>query len=455
MQAPPPPNPDATIKLIPPSAPMGQRAFHLLATALLSFALSILLTIVLLAKVGMMRDVIFAIREPDNGWGIAFTWFALLVIFILPLTVLVYGYRHRWLTWRVVGAAWALVIGTMIYLGQDEPVVNLPADLDEFAPVRPGDAASYQIVSRFSHTKPDVKADDRLTLSTAQLSGNETDTAVLRANHDVIEAGWNQITELREWFADMAAQPRLGDLLRKLDDPLPSFVPIRTYTRLASAHAQLLALDGHGDDALALLGQIVDVGQKLSATTRTLVRGMIGVIISKSAMGRAGYVLNHAATTPAARAKFAATLAAGVRGEGGVRRMLMIEYVTVMVPLLLDQKLGDLLYGDFGSRSSLWEYPLDGLTQVLMNPRATVNLAGAYYGEMADLGARRDFAGMKSLAAKVELEWSGWNPVKNMGGRYILSMALPALAKITEQYWQEQDARTALLVKLKALDAAK
>jgi len=455
MQAPPPPNPDATIKPVPPSAPKGQRALRLLATALLSFASSILLTIVLLAKVGMMRDVIFAIREPDNGWGIAFTWFTLLVVFALPLTVLVYGVRHRWLTWRVLAAAWALVIGTMIYLGQDEPVVNLPADLDEFAPVQPGDAASYQVVSRFSHVKPDVKADDKLTLIAAQLSGNETDTDQLRAKHDDIEAGWNQITELRGWFADMAALPRLGDLLRKLDDPLPSFVPIRTYTRLACAHAELLALDGHGDEALALLGQIVDVGQKLSATSRTLVRGMIGVIIGKMAVARADYVLNRGETTPAARAKFAATLAAGVRGEGGVRRMLMVEYVTVMVPLLLDQRLGDLLYGDFGSTESFWEYPLDGITQLLMNPRATVNLAGVYYSDMADLGAQRDYAGMKALASKMEEEWSGGNPVKNLGGRYILSMALPALAKITEQYWQEQDARTALLARLAAMPAGR
>jgi len=238
-------------------------------------------------------------------------------------------------------------------------------------------------------------------------------------------------------------------------DPIPAFSPIRTYTRYAGAHAQLLALDGKGDEALALLGQIVDVGQKFSATSCSLVRNMIGVVMNKMALARVGYVLDHAATTPAARAKFAATLVAGQFGEAGARRMLMIEYVVFMVPMMLDQRLGDMLYGGDSAQKSLWEYPLDGLNSLLVNPRATLNLAGGYFSDMADLAARRDFVGMGTHGEKLEEEWSGGNPVKNIGGRYILAMSIPALSKVTVGYWQEQDARTALLARLKAMSNGK
>jgi len=292
---------------VPPPRPLCSRVLRLLATAALSFAVSILLTIFLLAKAPPMREVVFAFTTPQSDWPLYFTLFTLFVVFAAPLTVMIYGLRRGWLSCRRQAAIWILVIGVAVDLAVDDPVVNMPATLDELAPALPGDEASYKVMSRFSLTQSDpiLKTDPTGASFVANLNGDKKDTDVLRQHRDDIEAGWNEIGPLQNWFTELSAFPRIGDLLENPEDPLPSFRLIRTYSRFACAHAQLLALDGKGDDALALLGQVLDVSQKMEATSRSLIRIMISVVIEKMALSRMGYVLDNATTSPAARARLA------------------------------------------------------------------------------------------------------------------------------------------------------
>jgi len=443
--------------------PLWLSAARLLNVAALTFAVGILLTIVLLAKVPMMRQVIFANQPPDNDMGVNFTYFALLVAFAGPLAVLIYGLRHRWLSWRVVTAVWVLVIGTMAYLAYDDPVVILPISLEEFSPALKGDEVGYQLSTRFSGVKPDLKLDDKVTALVSNLSGKATDTDILRQHHDEIEVGWGNITVLRDWWGEMAALPRIGDLSRTNWDPNPAFTPIRAYSRYACAHAELLALDGKGDEALATLGQLADVSQKLSATSRSLVRIMIAIVVNKMAITDANYVLDHGTTSPAAREKLAATLAEGLSGEAGARRMIMVEYVR-QLPMYSTFHLDDLYTlskaagassdNDYSAQRSIWTHPLDLFDLLLTNPRATANLAGSYYSQAAELAAKR-LGGLAVLGENFELSLESRSAIKNMGGRQLLSMAIPAYSKIISEYWKEQDMRAALLTRLKTIDAAK
>ena len=451
--------PDQAPRSSAPTRSGGCRWLRLLTTAALSFAMSILFTIFLLAKAAPLREVIFALSPPQNDSPVYFTLLALFVALAAPLAILIYGLRHGWITWRVLLAAWALVVGVGINLAVDDTVVIMPTTLDEIAPTRPGDAASSKVLLRFAHgqPQPELKSANQTNPWLVKLDGSQKDVDVLHQHRDEIEASWKDIAVLHDWFAELSAFPRIGDLLETPADPVPPFSLIRTYTRYACAHAEVLALDGKGDEALAILNQLTDVSQKMTATSRTLVRIMIGLVVEKSALDRVAFVLEHATTSPAARAELTATLRAGLTGEAGARRMMLVDYVTFMVPMVLNLRLGDLTgeYGSGGIIPKMLGQPLNWIEPLLFNPRATLNLGGNYFGELADRAALRDFAGMSTLPGKYDLAGSGMVPMKNVGGRQILSCAIPAFSKMAEQYWKEQDAMTALLNKLKALDAGK
>lgn len=439
----------------PPLA-LSLRAFRLLATAALSFALGILLCIYLLAKVSPMRRVIFSFMPPDSDGPLIFTILGLLLAFAVPLVVLVGGIRRGWLSWRLQAAIWVLVLGLGTYLAYDDPVVDMPATLAELAPALPGDAVSYKVMSRYSNLAnvPKFKLDPKIQQLVASLKRDDSDTAKLQDNREGIEASWNEISVLHTWFAELAAFPRIGDLLTNAGDPIPPFTPLRTYSRYACAYAQLLALDGKGDEALALLGQLLDVSQKMFSTSRTLVRSMISIVMENITLTSAGYVLDHAATSATARAQLAATLAKGLTGPAGARRMILVEFVAYMYPVFANFSLGNMV-SDYGSGHTPWLRPLNWLDPLLYNPRATLNLAGDSFNKIADLAAKRDLAGIEAFTTNLVGNWDGAVPVKNIGGRFMLSNAMPVFRGMAKQYWQVQDAAAAMLDRLKKMDAAK
>jgi len=444
-----------------PRSPVWQRTLRLLMTALLSFALSVLLVVMLLAKAPPVREVVFDNAGPAGDSRVYFTVVALFVALAAPLAILIYGLRHRWITWRVLGAAWALVIGTMIYLGQDDGEVIMPATLDELAPARPGDGVSYQVILRYSGKMPQqvVKLDSKILFNSpwiTNLNGKESDVAVLNQNREEIETAWTQVAELHSWFTELSAFPRIGDLTQGPDASLPSFIMIRTYVRFACAKAELLALDGKGDEALGVLQQCEDVSQKLVATSRSLVRIMIGITMEKAVLDKLPFVLDHGAASAAAREQFAATLRAGQTGAAGARKMTLVDFVTYMVPSVLTHPISQMIinYHSNDLGQSLINHTLQVLDPLLMNPRATLNLAGNYFDVLAGRAAQRDIAGMAAMSDKFEVDCSGAVPMKNIGGRQILSESIPVYSKITEQYWKAQDEITAMLARLETMETA-
>jgi len=300
-----------------------------------------------------------------------------------------------------------------------------------------------------------VKLDDKFVLAVAKLNGKDTDADILRAHRDEIEAAWTQTTELHDWFAELAAYPRIGDLTQGVSDAIPSFGVIRTYLRVAGAKAELLALDGQGDEALGILRQVEDVAQKMQATSRSLVRIMICMEMERLVLQKVPYVLAHGATSPAAREQWAATLSAGLSGTEGARRMTMVEFVAIFVPLVLNEPISPLLVDNHPDSPAHYvlDEPLKLMDPLLMNPRGTLNLAGNFFSTLADKAAQRDIAGMTAQSDQFEIASGGAVPIKNIEGRQILSMVVPAYAKLVGQYWKVQDEMGATLAKLKAVDA--
>jgi len=447
---------------VKPRSSWGIRALRLLATAALSFAMSILLMIFLLAKAPPVREVVFADYATPEASAVCFTLLAFFVAFAAPLAVLIYGLRHGWMTWRIMGASSALVIGTIIYLAMDDVEVILPATLNELAPARPGDGESNKVVLRYAGKNPQdvLKVDDKIYYNgrwATDLNGKDTDAAILTQHRDEIETAWTQVAELHQWFTELSAFPRIGDLTQGAADAIPPFAVIRTYVRVACAKAELLALDGKGDEALGILRQVEDVAQKMQATSRSLVRIMIVMVMEKAVLDKVPFVLAHGETSPAARGQFATTLSAGLTGSAGARRMSMVEFVAITVPLVLNEPISPLLTVTHPDSPAhyLLDVPLKLIDPLLMNPRATVNLAGNYFSTLADKAAQRDIAGMTAQGDQFELASNGAVPIKNIEGRQILSMIVPVYAKVVAQYWKVQDEIDATLAKLKAIEATR
>jgi hypothetical protein len=78
-----------------------------------------------------------------------------------------------------------------------------------------------------------------------------------------------------------------------------------------------------------------------------------------------------------------------------------------------------------------------------------MNLAGDQANDLASLGARRDLNGIKARQAAFMASMPNpfW-PRKNQIGFILLSMSTPSFEKVTDNYWEAQDWRAALLKRL-------
>ncbi|MSU70146.1 MAG: hypothetical protein EXS39_05100 [Opitutaceae bacterium] len=226
---------------------------------------------------------------------------------------------------------------------------------------------------------------------------------------------------------------------------------MRNYSLHISAYASLLALDGHGDAALAEVRSLYGVAHKLESNSRTLVRAMIAVTIQRTAIETAVFVLDHATVSPAAQAEFSTTLAA-MNAPAGARRLLLIEHVG-FTPLLvsLGSGLADTSY--FGGKTTVWHYPLLAVNRLVVNPRATQNLIGERFYELAALAGPRDLVRFMLRTHEIERDFAGVHQPKNLGGRLLANLRNVRFDKIVTSYWETEDARLALLARLKPYTA--
>jgi hypothetical protein len=175
---------------------------------------------------------------------------------------------------------------------------------------------------------------------------------------------------------------------------------------------------------------------------------MIAKVIQRLALETATFVLDQAPTSAAARAEFATTLAAALRGPAGARRLVLIEYA-LFTPLLLSTPLSDLTSElDFPQRRPLHAFDIIG--GLLFNRRATFNLLGDRYYALATLAGERRLGQLESARSEVNDEFTDSYHVKNLGGRLLAEAAMPAFSKIVQSYWEIEDLRTVLITRLKA-----
>ena len=370
----------------------------------------------------------------------------------MPLIVLVVAERKRWLTWPVLAASWLVVLPVLGWLAWDEPAIRQPITIEEFSPAFDGAEKSFAVLMQYSKQTPseEAKAFAATKLSTPWVAANPREPAkwleFVTKNRPALEADWAALAPQRHWFGELAAFDRLGDLTpADYSANIISFQPWRTLSQRTCAAATLLALDGHGDEAIALLVPLLEVSRKLQLSSRTLVRTMIALAVERMTLETAGLVLDRTPVSAASRARLTAALA-NENAPALARRLLLVEYV-LFAPLNR-MKLGDSIAGTWGNEKFILRRPLNFLSALFLNPIATTNIYGDRVRELADLAEARElgkFAVRSQDFGNILLKEPG---MKNVGGRLMLTMAVPAYSKILESHWKTADLRVALRTRL-------
>jgi hypothetical protein len=443
-------SPSADAALSPaPSAPRW-RVVRATVIVVLAVSISILALIVLAAGAPVVRESLKPLFSEHAIVSIAAAVVILLAALLVPLAALSWLARNGHLT-ALRLAVLACVVGTAFtYLMWDDPVVRRPLTMDELAPPLPGDEISHGLILRYGKGTPATNAYRAPTEPIVARVGpkaGEKWTEHLQKNRAAIEAGWEDLRDVRAWWDELARQPRLGDLTPpRFDAMIMAFQPVRAYSQHASAIAGLKALDGHADEAADMMIELYDVARKFEPASRTLVRSMIGKVIQRIAIETIGFILDHGPVSPAKRAALAQVLATGTGGPAGARRLVLIEYAYFQP--YLDH------YVRTQQEPGIFEQPwvrwiVARFSRILINPRATQNLMGDRYYQLATLAEQRRLGEFEVTSKAIE-RTMGTYQVKNLGGRLVADMAMPAFSKIVKSYWDVDDARVALLARLQS-----
>jgi hypothetical protein len=378
---------------------------------------------------------------------------------ILPTLIALAEVGRRLTSWRRIGAGYLLLAPVLVYLAADDDVIRRPMTMEEIAPGFPGAEQSHAVLLRYGKDHPlgrDFRAPQRMFEGLA--AGQSIDTsdpvkwqAWLTGHRADIEAMWAEIAPVRAWWAELNAFDRIGDLTPpRADAEIITFAPPRILTQLGCAMAGLQALDGHGDEAIDTLLPLLQVSRKLQPSGRTLVRVMVAIVIERMALQTAGFILDHATVSPAARARLLTALSASGGGAAGARRLIAVEYVFVL-NMAADKSLGALVNATrlqpSLSSSLFFRRGLDAVSPFVYNRRATFNFYGDFVADEQELVANRQFDGLKARTDRFMAEVKQGR-FKNFAGMVVLQLMTPALSKVAESYWKTQDLRAALLARL-------
>jgi hypothetical protein len=439
-----------------PSAPKS-RFVRTVIIAALALSLSFLGLLNVVTSVPLIRDSLGPLVSEHHVVSGMAIFVTLAVALLVPIVALILCSRRGWLHWPQLTVLSAFVLATFAYLMWDDPIVRRPLTMDELAPSLPGDEATFHVFLRYAKNSPasiafkDPESRIAIAQATTDIVGKPEKWAqFLRDNRAGVESAWAELDPVRGWWDEMATHPRIGDLtVPRPDAPIIAFQPVRTYTQVAVAVASLQALDGHGDEAMATITRLYDVARKFEPNARTLVRAMIAKVIQKMALQAGGFVLDHAAVSPASRAAFAGEISAAAGGPAGARRLILIEYA-VFQPMFSSYSYftGAPITGSRGEQ--FMQQCVHFLGRVVVNPRATQNLIGDRYYQLAALAEERRLGELEASKGPINREFLGGYHVKNIGGRLFADMTMPALSKVMKAYWDIEDIRAALLTRLKA-----
>jgi hypothetical protein len=429
-----------------PDASLLSRIIVTVTAVALSLMLSFLCALALVGWFPKLRDAVAPlVSDEQTGITRIISIVALLVLLAGPAWIIILGIKRRWLSGRQVGVLAGLSLVACVYLAWDDPIITRPLTVDEFSPVLPGDEASFEVLMRYERFGPLAKnfRDNKVSQGVLQPEQEAAWKKFVQTNRAAIEQDHAALAAVDTWWKELDTYARIGDLMVPGEDArFLAFQPLRNYSQNISAHASLLALDGQGDAALAELRSLYSVAHKIEGNSRSLARAMIAVVIQHTALRTAAFVLDQTPASPAAELAFGNVLTSGVDARTGVRRVLLMTHVCT-TPRLISTGTGVI-------EQTLWHYPLLAVNGLVINPRATQNLIGDHYYELAALAEARDLTQFGVRTREFERDLSGGDHLKNLGGRILASQETPAFIKVASSYWATEDARVALVCRLQS-----
>jgi hypothetical protein len=374
-----------------------------------------------------------------------------IVVWVTVLLLRAVALRRGWVMTWVRGGVALVAVALGFYLIRDEaPAPSIERNRAAMAG-RSQDETSYRLTLRYTPVLNGGRVFTPPT-RTLKLSNDANWARDLRSQRAAIEANWAELTEVRGWWAELLAQPELGDRVEGgMEQPFIRFHPVRVFIEHALAMAGLQALDGDGDGALARVGEVYAVGARLESASCTLVRGMIAIQCQQRALKAAEFVLTQAKVSPAAAERFAALLATHPGGGAGAKRLVLMEvahyFGTVECVSLC--RPGAVRFAGEATGWRVLRRTLDGVYGLTFNPQETVNLIHDFSAEIAALAEARDLAGMRALEANRNHRLHGGVQIKNISGRLLAGMGISSFDKLVENYWKTEDMRCGLLERLR------
>jgi hypothetical protein len=374
----------------------------------------------------------------------------LLIALLGPVVGVVVAKRNGWLTHPVLALGWVAVLPILWWLTWDEPAIRAPLPIEEFSPAFTGAEKSFAVLMQYSklHPSEEAKAFADLQLQAAAPPINNTrDTAewlqYVRQERTRLEADWVTLLPQRQWLDQVAAFDRLGDLTPSdLKADMMSFQVWRILAQRGCAIATLRALDQRGDEAMEILLPLIKTGRLLQPTARTLVRAMIGLVVERMALETTAIVLDHAPVAPSQQRRLA-SLIADDRTATLARRLVLIEYAQ-FAPTFATMRFGDQLYTAHGAEGGMLRGPLNFLSRLLLLPNATTNLYGQRVYALASLAEKRALGEFAVASKGFDDSLRRQVGLRNVGGRLMLNLAIPAYDKILDNHWKTADVREAL-----------
>ncbi|HUR60509.1 MAG TPA: hypothetical protein VM029_22490 [Opitutaceae bacterium] len=439
-----------------PARPLWQRLLRSAAVVALALVLILLTGIATLAHVVAARATFEAFLSGNRDASYVAAGLIAAAVVLLPIVLVLVAERKGWLRWPVLAASALLTLPALGWLAWDEPGVRQPLTLDELSPPFPAAEKSFAVLMRYAKNSEEANAYSRVKLAlplwnapAIRESAKWRDWVI--KNRAPLEADWVTLAPQRAWLEELAAFDRLGDLTAAgFDAPIMQFQVWRTLSQRTAARATLLALDGERDAAVAALLPLLQTSRRLQISSRTLVRTMIAVVIEKMMMETASFVLELGPVAPVPLAQLDAALAHD-NSAALARRLLLMEYAHFN-PMLHTMKLGDQMQFTF-SKSELVRQPLNALSALLFNPNATTNLYGVRVYELAALAEARELGKFSVRAKGFDDALRRQGGMKNLGGRLVLNMAVPAFDKVLESHWKSADLRSDLRKQIAAKSA--
>lgn len=393
-------------------------------------------------------------KDADKPPGAVLLILGLVVVFT-PLALAVWAGRRHWLNWPRLALGGLAAGAILTWLAWDDPIVRRPLTIEELAPAFDGAERSHAAILEYGKQHPTEESKafssykSKVEFSGAKPDEPEKWVAFLTKNRAGLEADWAAAAPQRAWLDRLNAFDRLGDLTpADFAADIPRFDVWRFLAQRTCAIASLQALDGHGDEAVATLLPMLEVSRKFETSSRTLVRLMIARVAQKLCYQTGSFILDRAPPSPAARARLLAAVEGG-NGPAGARRIVLVEYAN-LIPALTKLSLTDAASVFSWDRPDPLPHFLNLFTRLFLNVRATTNLYGDYIYDLAALAEARDLGGFAARQQAFVNSSHRLGGMKNLGGRLLLNMAVPAYAKVVKSYWDIEDLRVALRTRLSA-----